>query len=229
MDGGAPYEKLHSGKLEELKRVYRLDRLKADKFQRFANNVDKLKSSEILKLISCFNKSSKKSNGSLNCSKESLANYKEHFRKMTKNNMISSELVSSTSPHTNSDLQNTYVLFHPSQLSKILFKLAWNKTPDLSGISSDVFKTIGQLGAEFLSKLFKLYFSIGLIPSNWKQSRIVPVPKKGALTKIENYRSISLLEATRKIFEHCILKELMKVSRISNLKAGIQPGHCCND
>ena len=46
------------------------------------------------------------------------------------------------------------------------------------------------------------------VPSKWKLAAIVPVPKKGDLTKVENYRPITLLETPRKLFEMLVLGQM---------------------
>ena len=44
-----------------------------------------------------------------------------------------------------------------------------------------------------------------VVPTSWKLTRIQPVPKKGDLTQISNYRPISLTEVLRKLFERILL------------------------
>jgi len=56
--------------------------------------------------------------------------------------------------------------------------------------------------------LYKLAYGWGLVPSSWKVATIHPVPKKGDLSLICNYRPISLTETLRKVYERIILAEL---------------------
>ena len=46
------------------------------------------------------------------------------------------------------------------------------------------------------------------IPDQWRISKIIPVHKKGDCSKIENYRPISNLCASSKIFEKLIMKRI---------------------
>ena len=48
----------------------------------------------------------------------------------------------------------------------------------------------------------------GLIPDQWKLSNIVPVPKKGDLTKTDNYRGISLTSIVSKTLNKMLLNRI---------------------
>ena len=48
----------------------------------------------------------------------------------------------------------------------------------------------------------------GEIPDQWKLSNIVPVPKKGDLTKVDNYRGISLTSIVAKTLNRMILNRI---------------------
>lgn len=78
----------------------------------------------------------------------------------------------------------------------------------LTGLSSDLLHPISDLVAPLLSSLFSIYFYLDAVPSSWQRSLICPVPKKGDLSRISNYRPISLTEVTRKVYEMCILDRL---------------------
>ncbi|TEB15429.1 hypothetical protein C9890_0607 [Perkinsus sp. BL_2016] len=74
------------------------------------------------------------------------------------------------------------------------------------------------------------HFSPTMVPQTWKRSIVVPVPKKGDLCLIKNYRPISLTEPLRKIFEHCMLRYVNESIGQSFLtQGGFRTNHCCND
>ena len=56
--------------------------------------------------------------------------------------------------------------------------------------------------------MFQKIYATGLIPEQWKVSKIIPIFKKGDKTKIENYRPIANLCSTSKTFEKLILKQI---------------------
>ena len=67
-----------------------------------------------------------------------------------------------------------------------------------------------------LTHLFNLIYEQKIIPEQWKISRIIPIPKPGDPHKIENYRPISNLCSTSKIFEKLILKRLTQIETENN-------------
>jgi hypothetical protein len=79
------------------------------------------------------------------------------------------------------------------------------KAPGLTGLSADLLHPIADMVAPILASLFSIYFYLDVVPSSWKRSLICPVPKKGDLSMISNYRPISLTEVTRKIYEMCLI------------------------
>ena len=48
----------------------------------------------------------------------------------------------------------------------------------------------------------------GLMPEHWKHSNIIPVPKKGDLTKTDNYRGISLTSIVSKTLNRMLLNRI---------------------
>jgi len=61
-------------------------------------------------------------------------------------------------------------------------------------------------------------------PKVWKTARIVPVPKKGDLTEVKNYRPVSNLCSLSKIFERCIHARLTKLDVYNQLIGNHQHG-----
>ena len=59
-----------------------------------------------------------------------------------------------------------------------------------------------------LAVLFKNIYETKEIPSQWLVSKVIPIHKKGNVSNIENYRPISNLCSTSKIFEKLILLKL---------------------
>ena len=61
---------------------------------------------------------------------------------------------------------------------------------------------------EPFTQLFQKIYSTGLIPDQWRVSKIIPIFKKGDKSKVENYRPIANLCSASKIFEKLILKQI---------------------
>ena len=60
-------------------------------------------------------------------------------------------------------------------------------------------------------------YHTGLIPDQWKVSKIIPIFKKGDKNKIENYRPIANLCSASKIFEKLILEQIYYLETTNKL------------
>ena len=76
-------------------------------------------------------------------------------------------------------------------------------------------------GAELLvtplSTIFQKIYDQKKIPEQWSVSKVIPLHKKGPKNQIENYRPISNLCSTSKVFEKLILKRLLEINSIYNV------------
>jgi len=61
-----------------------------------------------------------------------------------------------------------------------------------------------------LTQLFQQILKLSNIPKAWKESIITPLFKKGSKTNPDNYRGITLLNTTQKLFTKVILSKLLK-------------------
>lgn len=62
--------------------------------------------------------------------------------------------------------------------------------------------------APIILKMCNVILHTGVIPSAWKHSYITPIPKKGTLTDIENYRGIAMQSVIPKIFDKALTAKL---------------------
>jgi hypothetical protein len=70
--------------------------------------------------------------------------------------------------------------------------------------------------------MYTTYYILGVVPSSWTRALICPVPKKGDLSHITNYRPISLTETSRKLFELCLLRHLQPLANLSREQGGFR-------
>ena len=98
------------------------------------------------------------------------------------------------------------------------------KAPGITGLSAELLHPVVDRIAPVLSRLFCVYMTLSTVPSSWKRALMCPVPKKGDLSRITNYRPISLTELTRKIFEMCMLQRLGPEVKLSREQGGFR-GH----
>jgi len=50
----------------------------------------------------------------------------------------------------------------------------------------------------------------GVVPTEWKMAKVIPIFKSGSMAEIDNYRPISILPTLSKILERMVHKQLMK-------------------
>ena len=96
-------------------------------------------------------------------------------------------------------------------------------------ISIRMLKMSGDAIIEPLFKIFKNCFKCGKFPDNWKKGNIVLIFKKGGKQNIKNYRPVSLLPISSKVFEHVIYDNMSKYFLDNNLIAPKQSGFRTGD
>ena len=76
-----------------------------------------------------------------------------------------------------------------------------------------------------LSVLFNQIYIQKKIPEQWLIAKVIPIFKKGSNTKIENYRPISNLCSTSKVYERLILQRLQTLEKLKNVDLTGKPQH----
>ena len=95
-------------------------------------------------------------------------------------------------------------------VTKAIDSLRSGKAPGYEGISAEFFKLLKPYIGGHLVNIFNALFKNAYFPEIWTKSLIVPLPKKGDLTKPTNYRGISLLPIFSKIYTHILKQRLVK-------------------
>lgn len=94
------------------------------------------------------------------------------------------------------------------QVRKELSKLCPSKASGPDNISPRVLRMCaGQLAGVF-QYLFNLSLRLMVVPNLWKTSCIVPVPKKGRPSELNDYRPVALTSHVMKTFERLVLQHL---------------------
>ena len=108
-----------------------------------------------------------------------------------------------------------------------------NRSPGPDGIVIEMYKKTLHLTLPYLHKLFNEVFNSGHFPSEWANSIIYPVHKKGSVNYPNNYRAISLTDTICKIFVSILNTRLSywcdKNDIIEEFQAGFRKGYSTSD
>ena len=110
------------------------------------------------------------------------------------------KLISPTMPNINITVNG---------VSKQLSKLNPGKAAGPDNLTSRILKELHSEVAPMLSDIFNSSLREGKVPDDWRNANVSPVYKKGAKTKAENYRPISLTCICCKVMEHVITSNIM--------------------
>ena len=93
------------------------------------------------------------------------------------------------------------------EVYKVLLNLNPSKAQYPGGLPTIVLKSCARELTPSLCALFNLSLAEGKLPTEWKDSLVVLVHKKGKKEDVTNYRPISLLCVVSKVLERCIFKQ----------------------
>ena len=90
---------------------------------------------------------------------------------------------------------------NPQEIFSLVSKLKPKANDNVNFIPVRVLKAINYIICHPLSKIINGSFSVGTFPKKLKVAKVIPIPKQGDSSLVENYRPISLLNIFSKIFE----------------------------
>ena len=95
-----------------------------------------------------------------------------------------------------------------AEVQRAISTLKSNKSPGSDGITGEMLKAGGEPLARQIHELCNRAWHEGTVPEEWSKSILVPIPKKGDLSECSNYRTISLINHTGKVFLTVLLNRL---------------------
>ena len=125
--------------------------------------------------------------------------FNSHFSKQCKPLINNSKILSECPRKSNESLSS--ITFEINDIEKIIKNLDPKKSHGHDMLSIRMLKLCGESIYKPLNLIFKSCLKTGQFPSEWKKANVVPVFKKGDKQLVKNYRPISLLSITGKIFE----------------------------
>ena len=117
----------------------------------------------------------------------------------------------------------------PTDVFQAICELKDSCGPGPDGLEAKYIKLAAHILAYPLADLFNLSLSTSSLPSIWKCASVTPIYKTGDPTDINNYRPISIICTTAKIFEKLVFKQLSKYINHENIlsphQSGFRPHH----
>ena len=102
-------------------------------------------------------------------------------------------------------------------VAKQLSKLNPGKAAGPDGLTSRILVELHTEIAPILADIYNASLSEGVVPTDWKNTFVTPVYKKGPKSKAENYCPISLICICCKVLEHIITSNIMSHLDKNNL------------
>ena len=99
--------------------------------------------------------------------------------------------------------------FTKDDILRIINNLDPNEAHGHDEISIRMLKICGDSICRPLSIIFKTCLRTGIFPLEWKKANFVPIHKKGDKQTVINYRPVSLLPISGKIFERLLYNEIL--------------------
>lgn len=127
------------------------------------------------------------------------------------------------------NIQLNSIVFSPEEIESVLNILPVGKATGPDGLSNRILRELSAELAVPYCSLFNLSLRMGIVPSVYKEANVTPVPKKGDMSDVSNYRPISLLNSENKLFERLIFKYLFNHLRDNNLLSSLQSGFIPGD
>lgn len=166
---------------------------------------------------------------SLATSPDALDTYRAHFAQQFTNSLGIAQEPPVPILDFHSSLATATELFDESVILDCLVRSPTGKAPGMTGLCVELLQPVSDAIVPILHLLFTCYFTCQVVPSSWTRALICPVPKKGDLSRINNYRPISLTEVSRKLYETCLLVHLTEVVPISMEQGGFRARRGCYD
>lgn len=132
------------------------------------------------------------------------------------------------------NFENSIPLVRRTELRKEIKNLMLKKSPGFDLITAQVLKNLPRKAVLLLQLLMNTSIKLRYIPSIWKVSEIIMIPKPGKPPNdVKSYRPISLLPIISKLFERIIVKRIQvyieRFNVIPNHQFGFRKSHATID
>ena len=137
---------------------------------------------------------------------DKIANLKESID----SNLIEEPLDKLRQKMADKNLNFTLKTVTERTVSKVMRSLKKKKSKGEDGISQDVIMLGEKALLTPITYIINASIASGTFPNHWKKAVVIPILKKGSPTDKNNYRPISIVNATSKILEKIVCNQLTK-------------------
>ena len=110
-------------------------------------------------------------------------------------------------------------------------QLKSGKTAGPDSIPCEALKTDIETTVNMSYPLFKKMWEVEEVPLDWKEGYLIKLPKKGNLSNCTNYRGITLLDVSGKVFNRALLNRMKDEvgTKFRDQQAGFRKDRSCVD
>ena len=159
---------------------------------------------------------------------DKIARWREHFQEILNR---PDPTQTSDIPEAEEDLDVNLGPITVEEVRQAIKSLKSGKAPGKDGICPEMLKAESHATPEVLKEVFQKIWDGEQAPEEWSTGIIVKLPKKGDLGNCNNWRGITLLPMTSKVFTRIILNRVKDAadSIIRQEQAGFRKGRSCID
>ena len=157
-----------------------------------------------------------------NCKTNTQSKTSNKPKKSKKTNKRGRQISTSTIIETQA--QWSIPIFSEDDVSQLVCDINVNKSSGLLHINNKILKSILKVLLAQLTHIFNLSVETSIVPDSWKDALVIPIPKKGDLSSVTNYRPISLLPQPGKIMEKLVHDRLTHYIESNDLLSKKQHG-----
>ena len=117
------------------------------------------------------------------------------------------------------------------EIKKAIAHMKNGKVAGPGGIPAEALKADVNTSVEMLYSLFEEIWEKEEIPAEWKEGYLIKIPKKGDLSRCDNYRGITLLSVPGKVLNRIILERMKGTvdQTLREQQAGFRQDRSCTD
>ncbi|VDP73631.1 unnamed protein product [Schistosoma mattheei] len=117
------------------------------------------------------------------------------------------------------------------EISMAIRQIKSGKARGSDNTPAEAFKADEVITAKILHILFNKTWDEEQVPTDWKEGHLIKIPKKGYLNKCEDYRGITLLSISGKVFNRVLLNRMKDSvdAQLRDQQAGLSNDRSCAD